>query len=197
MCGRFYIESDDTPDELMSILKRADELLARTLPDQRLPRGEVRPGDIAAVISLNRKQQQIVFPMRWGYQHGRKLIINARSETASERPMFRQSFIQRRCLIPASAYFEWDHRSSRPEKLCFRHLLSSTLYIAGLYRYDSPDTLPEFTILTRSAAEHLAVFHDRMPVILPPEAHAQWLDPNANPSELLSRAISAITYQSA
>ena len=73
--------------------------------------GEVFPSDTAAVIANSRQLKPSVFPMRWGFERkGGGLVINARSETAAEKQLFRESAQLRRCLIPASCYFEWERR---------------------------------------------------------------------------------------
>lgn len=107
MCGRFFFDPDDMSDEeLIALLDREQEKNALAEEgEEALKFGEVYPGDYAAVIALNRKSERSAFVMRWGYHVNRRLIINARSETAAEKPLFQQSMRERRCLIPASAYF--------------------------------------------------------------------------------------------
>ena len=114
MCGRFWIEPEDTAEELAQLLTGLESAMQTKAPGFTLPRGEIRPGDLAAVIAPNRQRVPAVFAMRWGFPMDKRLIINARSETAPARPMFSQSMKMRRCLIPASAYFEWDHRETKP-----------------------------------------------------------------------------------
>lgn len=185
MCGRFYIESDDTPDELIEMLNRAESRLQTADPAFRLPRGEVRPGDWAAVVSLNRASQRSVFPMKWGFHMEKQLLINARSETAAQKPTFRDSMVNRRCLIPASAYFEWDHRTRPLTKYRFSLPEEPILWLAGLYRFEAGSRHPVFTVLTRPAAPDIAPLHDRMPVIIPAGLHARWLDRNLPPQDVL------------
>lgn len=194
MCGRFYIESDDTPDELIEMLNRAESRVQAADPGFRLPRGEVRPGDWAAVVSLNRVRQRSVFPMKWGFRMDRQLLINARSESAAQKPTFRQSMQERRCLIPASAYFEWDHRTKPLTKYRFTLPEEKMLWLAGLYRFEPDSAWPVFTVLTRPAAEAVAAFHDRMPVILPRELHGQWLDSACPPGETMAAALTSVSW---
>lgn len=197
MCGRFYIESDDTPDELIELLNRAETRLQSADPAFRLPRGEVRPGDWAAVVSLNRASQRSVFPMKWGFRMDRQLLINARSETAAHKPTFRDSMANRRCLIPASAYFEWDHRTKPLTKYRFALPDSPLLWLGGLYRFEPGSQHPFFTVLTRPAAEAIAPFHDRMPVIVPEALHDRWLDRSQSPQLILDAACTDLTYRRA
>ena len=197
MCGRFYVESDDTPDELIELLNRAETRVQAADPSFRLPRGEVRPGDWAAVVSLNRASQKSVFAMKWGFRMDRQLLINARSETAAQKPTFRDSMINRRCLIPASAYFEWDHRTKPLTKYRFALQESPLLWLAGLYRFEPDSAWPVFTVLTRPAAEAIAPFHDRMPVILPPGLHERWLDRSLPPQPVIDAALTSLTWRKA
>ncbi len=144
----------------------------------RLKRGEICPGDTLAVLAPNRKRERDVFAMRWGYRIGsdsKRLVFNARSETAGVKRMFRDSFQCRRCLIPASAYFEWD----QPQKYLFSLSSEPVMYLAGLYRIEEGQAV--CTILTRRAEGGAADFHDRMPLILPESLHEQWLLPAAAP----------------
>lgn len=195
MCGRFYIESDDTPDELIELLNRAEGFGQKADSGFRLKRGEVRPGDCAAVIAMNRAAKRSVFPMKWGFRMDRQLLINARSETAASKPSFRQSMRERRCLIPASAYFEWDHREKPLQKYRFSLPDAPLMYLAGLYRFEPDAAFPVFTVLTREAAPEIACFHDRMPVIVPPELHGRWLDRSLTPLPVLESAQTHLRWQ--
>lgn len=192
MCGRFYIDSDDTPDELIEMLNHASVKAARLEASTRIHTGEIRPGDCAAVIALDKALSPSVFPMQWGFRSPRGLLINARSETAAEKPTFRNSMENRRCLIPASAYFEWDHREKPAPKLRFYRPENRIIYLAGIYRFEPDARLPVFTILTREAASALACFHDRMPVIFGEEITSRWLSHAASPVPLLNRAITSL-----
>lgn len=194
MCGRFYIESDDTPEELVELLNRAEVKAQARDAAFRLPRGEVRPGDCAAVVAMNRASRQSVFAMKWGFRMDRQLLINARSETAAAKPTFRDSMQNRRCLIPVSAYFEWDHRTKPLTKYRFSLPDSPVMHLAGLYRFEPDAAFPVFTVLTREAAPEIACFHDRMPVILPPELAGQWLDRTLPAQPLLEAAVTGLSY---
>jgi len=196
MCGRFFIESDDAPEELELLLEQAESWGERFAPLLKLKRGEISPGDAAAVVAHNKARKTSVFIMRWGFHMGKRLIINARSESAREKITFRESMALRRCLIPASAYYEWDHREKKPPKLLFQPQSSSMMYLAGLYRYED-DQQPVFTILTRAADPSIACFHDRMPVILPSNAVDDWLDDQQDPMHLLDLAITTLNWQPA
>ncbi|MCH5285884.1 MAG: SOS response-associated peptidase [Christensenellaceae bacterium] len=181
MCGRFWIPEADGPEELLALLNRAE--LARRVrhPDFVLKRGEICPGDNAAVLAPNRNRQTSLFIMRWGFRLEKRLVFNARSETASSRAMFRESLRDRRCVIPAASFFEWDHRLKKPAKFRFWPEGRPMMYLAGLYRFEPDAPLPVFTVLTRPAEGVIADFHDRMPVILREEQLDLWLDQGLNP----------------
>lgn len=120
---------------------------------------EIRPGDEALVYT-----QQGAEKMRWGIPlSNKRLVINARSETAMDKPMFRQSMLQGRCIIEAASFFEWDER-----KRC--HAFSSPerdkLYLAALYTL-AADGQKQFTILTQEATGDAKTIHPRMPCFLP------------------------------
>lgn len=189
MCGRFFLEPDDMSDaELIALLDREKAKAGLEEQPIRIKKGEIRPGDCAAVIAMNRRLQRSAFAMQWGFRMDKRLIFNARSETAADKPLFRQSLEVRRCLIPASSYFEWDHRQQPHQKYGFRLENKEQFYLAGLYRFEDPAALPVFTILTREAAPEIACFHDRMPVIIPEALKDAWLDRQNSPAELIRQA---------
>ena len=142
---------------------------------QGLKRGEICPGDWAAVMAKSRKNEQaLAFPMRWGFRTANSLIFNTRSETADDKPLFRDSFQFRRCLIPLTAYFEWDHHQKPYIK--YRFVPSDQVsfsFLAGIYRFEG--NVPVFSVLTKAPTLELSAFHDRMPVIFSQAEKATWL----------------------
>ena len=168
------------------------ELLSRLEDEFSITIGEVRPGDCAAVIAMNRSLRKSVFVMQWGFHTNGKLLITARSETAAEKPTFQQSITERRCLIPVSAYFEWSHRNIKTEKYRFCVPDNKLFYLAGLYRFEKDPWHPVFTILTREASHAISHIHDRMPVIIPSDLKNDWLDRTLSAKELLQSAVTDI-----
>ena len=152
------------------------------------------------MLANSRKQDVQPFAMRWGYAfpNGRP-IINARSETAAQKPMFKDGMRQRRCVIPASHYFEWERRGAARTKYAIRPARADTLYLAGIYHLENHDgvIVPVFTILTRDAAPCIAFIHPRMPVLLPADAAPDWLNPGYNAEEVIAAALTDMEYQSA
>ena len=189
MCGRFYIpEPDDSPESLEAMLRSAEARYG-----QPLKRGEIRPGDTAAALVQTRSGKVAAFPMRWGFQAGGKLVFNARSESIGSKALFRESVDRRRCLIPAAAYFEWDHRYQPRPKYRFSLPEANFLYLAGLYRMEG-DT-PVFTVLTREASPELAAFHNRMPLIPAQNRARAWLDVTIDHQWALSESQTDLRWQ--
>jgi putative SOS response-associated peptidase YedK len=121
-------------------------------------------------------------------------MINARLETAAEKPSFRSAFRKRRCLVPADGFYEWATRPGAakqpfhialPERRCFA--------IAGLWeswRDPAGASIESCTLLTTAADPKLRAVHDRMPVILDPADYASWLDPRLGDEASLARLAS-------
>lgn len=126
-------------------------------------------------------------PFRWGLipswakdlSMGARLI-NARAETVSEKPSFRDAFKRRRCLIIADGFYEWRKEGTKKQPFYFRLETGEPFAFAGLWdRWQSPDgdRLETCTIITTDPNELTATVHDRMPVILPKASYDRWLDP--------------------
>lgn len=165
MCGRYQFSTEGS-----SALQRVMEL-ARALPGgEEIKTGDICPGALAPVL-VGAGAKIAVRPMRWGYQNprGRDLIINARAESAGERPMFRQGLARRRCALAASSFYEWDAR-----RLKYRfYLPDGPLYMAGLYELVEGEE--RFVILTTGANASLSGIHDRMPLLLERDSLRAWL----------------------
>ena len=192
MCGRYYIEDEDSAEELRQIIEEVQRKSAEKAETIRT--GEVFPSDLAPVIANNRQLVPTPFAMKWGYSlPDGKLIINARSETAPEKSLFRDGMLNRRCLVPASNFFEWEKRGREKVKYAIRPVGRAILYMAGVYRMEGGR--PTFAILTREPAEPIAFIHDRMPVILPAEALAEWLDIRNDGRDVLRSALTDMSYE--
>ena len=113
-------------------------------------------------------------------------MINARSETAPEKPSFRRAFRGRRCLIPADGFYEWKRENGGKQPYYFRMQDGRPFAFAGLWEsWDKGGgELRTCTILTTRPNSVLNGIHDRMPVILPHDAYDAWLDPDADREEL-------------
>src|SRR5690606_22779944 len=105
-------------------------------------------------------------------------MINARSETVAEKPAFRAAFKYRRCIVPASGFYEWQKQNGHKQPHYIHHKDGAPLAFAGLWEHwQSPDgsELESCTILTTSANNMMTTLHNRMPVILEPADYAVWL----------------------
>jgi putative SOS response-associated peptidase YedK len=179
MCGRF--------SQAISATAIADtfQVAAIDLP----PHYNVAPSQpVAAIVQLPDAPRQLRL-LQWGLipawakdpSIGYK-TINARAETAAQKPSFRAAFRHRRCLIPADGFYEWQQATERQSKKqpYFIGLQACQIFaFAGLHeRWETPtgDILETCTILTTTANELIAPIHERMPVILAPDEYALWLD---------------------
>ena len=190
MCGRYWIESTEGWEKIFHALRRLPT------PEKAKSAGEIFPGDFVPVIANNKKQEPSVFWMQWGLQTIQgTMIINARSETASLKPMFQESMQYRRCLIPASHYFEWEHQGKEKVRYVIQPGEGEMMYMAALYRMEGNQ--PVFVILTREAESEIRFIHHRMPVMLPESACRDWLDPQISHKELLQKAVLSTTHHKA
>ncbi len=182
MCGRYYIDIDDSE---MRAITAGVERYGNTAA------GEVFPTNVAPVVS----PQGTITAMTWGFRFpdGKGTLINARSETAGEKPMFRRPMTMGRCLIPASWYFEWEKQKSKKVKFAIKPPGESSIYMAGISRTDHDTGLECFVILTKPAWAGIAFIHDRMPVILPRVSHDEWLF-GKDPSGVIASAFDEMEY---
>lgn len=196
MCGRYALLDNQDEEELRAII---DQLNRRPTGSTPLKLGDIAPTALAPVLCRSRAQRPGYFLMRWGFAcsfsaTGRGMVINARSETALQKPLFRDSMRERRCLMPASGYYEWAHNTKSKTRYFIRSTAPGLCRMAGLYRLEMDGT-PSFTILTRPAAPDIAFIHDRMPVLLSPADQDEWLSPNADVPSLLARAQTQVLYR--
>ena len=198
MCGRYTLLSD------LAALEERFGFDAQELVLQ--PRFNVAPTQQALTVTGSEssdsqpevKNQARL--MRWGLvpswakdlSIGNRMI-NARAETLAEKPSFRRALERRRCLVLADGFYEWQKNGK--QRLPLRITLASgePFGMAGLWEtWHSPsgEVIQSCTIVTTSANELLAPIHHRMPVILPRELEAVWLDPDAKDVQLLSSLLS-------
>lgn len=105
MCGRYYIETEDMDQQLKQIIEEAERRQSDPELRAAMRLGEIYPTNIVPILTSQGPEL-----MKWGYSGYRNRIINARSETAMDKAMFRRSLMERRCLVPASGYYEWPHQ---------------------------------------------------------------------------------------
>jgi len=188
MCGRFT---------LFTLASRLAEVF---LPGEVLsftPRYNISPSQPVLTVRTDPATGRREFAMpRWGLipswakdaSIGNRLI-NARAETVADKPAFRRAIRERRCLVPADGFYEWKEEPKGKRPFYVRMRDGTPFALAGLWeRWQgiSGEPLETCAILTTAPNDLLAPLHDRMPLILAPEAYAQWLDPSVRSPERLS-----------
>jgi len=182
MCGRF---AQADPLEII-----AEQFGIEVIDLDLSPRYNVAPGQQVAVI-IKEETREIV-DLKWGLvpfwakdpSIGNRMI-NARAETVLEKPSYKNAMKKRRCLIPASGFYEWKKDGKVKVPYYFRHNNGKPFGLAGLWEtWKDPDgnELKTFTIITTEPNELAARVHNRMPVIISEENYGTWLD-TANPPQ--------------
>lgn len=170
MCGRYYI-NDETAKEIERLIRQINDSLLTACRER-----DVYPSGKAPVIT-GRNDRLYAEEFMWGFPgfDKKRVIFNARSETALEKRTFRDSVKERRCIVPATGFYEW---SEKKDKYFFRSPDHRVLLFAGFYRqYEGTD---RFVILTTQANASLEGIHHRMPLILEPGEVDTWMfDPEA------------------
>ncbi len=198
MCGRFTLSFD----------KRAlkEQFGLREAPESE-PRYNIAPSQqVLAIRAAQDSAEPEAMNARWGlipiWAKDAKIgsrMINARSETARTKPSFRSAYKSRRCIIPASGFYEWKREEKRHQPFVIYDKdfdlqagRGPALALAGLWeRWESPADgwIKSVTILTTVANDFMTRIHDRMPVILEPDTFALWLDPESAPDDDAFEAI--------
>lgn len=180
MCGRYSLLMDEVSLELQKLIRQAEVPGGKSIKT-----GEIFPTNLAPVLKA--KDGELVGEgCVWGFPNfSRKgVIINARSETAVQKPMFRKSLLERRCVVPTTGFFEWSQDDAH-QKYLFHPPQSEVLYLAGIYNaFDGED---RYVILTTQANASMKEIHHRMPVILDSETLSGWLEDTDFALNALSR----------
>jgi putative SOS response-associated peptidase YedK len=195
MCGRFTLFHSA---EAIAEAFQVDTTDLPPLP----PRYNIAPSQpVAAIVQIPDEPKRKLHWLRWGLipswakdpAIGYKLI-NARAETAFEKPSFRSAFKHRRCLIPSDGFYEWQRiegSKSKKQPYYFSLKDNDPFALAGLWeRWESQegDIVETCTILTTDANDLVSPIHDRMPVILNPQDYDLWLTPNFTSTDSLRDA---------
>ncbi len=178
MCGRFSMT--------LSAKDLRDYFLLDEIFDPE-PRYNIAPSTNVAAVRQEEGRRRLV-SLHWGlipfWADDRKIstrTFNARSETVHTKPAFRAAFRNRRCLIPADGFFEWDKKEGTRQPFFIHRTDEKALALAGLWEHwedkQGAEVVESCTILTTEASDPVASLHDRMPVILEPEDFSLWLDP--------------------
>ncbi|NNE43859.1 MAG: SOS response-associated peptidase [Gemmatimonadetes bacterium] len=189
MCGRYTLRTDKTN------LAAALEIPEDAFPEDLAPRYNIAPTELVPILIQDTEVRVTLH--RWGlvpsWAKDRNMgsrLINARRETITQKPSFRDAFRERRCLVVADGFYEWLEVEKRKPKIPhYIHLKGGGPFtFAGLWsKWRDPDG-PELytcTIITTEPNDLVRRVHDRMPVIIPPERRSTWLDPaNGDETEL-------------
>lgn len=203
MCGRFdtsHLAWRDIHDALANFLP------VNTAPLNLEPNADVRPTTPQLTARID-GDGWVLDKMRWGlvpfWRNGKPLkdtakgandgfkltTFNCRVETCSTASTFKGAFGKRRCIVPATAWFEWTGEPGSKVKHCFARADGQPIWFAGLWdRCSTPDAgeVTSFTIMTGPSAGWLSDYHDRAPIILEPSEWMQWLDPAQDAAELMA-----------
>ncbi|MFW9889149.1 MAG: SOS response-associated peptidase [Candidatus Thorarchaeota archaeon] len=189
MCGRF---------NFLSHKKAVEERFGVTDIDfDIVPRYNIAPNQKIAAVIQDPKLRMV--EMRWGYipfwakedKIGYKMI-NSRAEKVAESRVFRSSFQKKRCLIPATGFYEWQKVGKVKKPMHIRLESRDIFSFAGIYsRWKSPQekTVLSCSIITTTPNSLVKPIHNRMPVILPREREATWLDPKLQDVEVLKELL--------
>lgn len=190
MCGRYELHSNP------AVIALAFGL---AYPPEVRPRYNVAPTDEVPIVRINANGERELARMRWGLVPrwakdpaiGARMI-NARAETVAERPAFKMPYRFHRCLLPADGFYEWMAGPRSGSRRTPQHIAmadGSLFGFAGIYerwRSEEGEVIDSCAIITTDANALLRPIHDRMPVIVPPEHYARWIDPaNADVADLL------------
>ena len=188
MCGRFAFYSPHEAVVRLFGVARAPEVE---------PRYNIAPTQFIATVREARGPRELAM-LYWGlvpsWAKEKSIgarMINARSETLTEKPSFRHAFRRRRCLVLADGYYEWQRSGPVKQPFFIAFDDGRPFGMAGLWeRWRDPATgepLESCCIVTTSPSPTVAHVHDRMPVIVPPDAYAEWLDPRNEATDRLAR----------
>jgi putative SOS response-associated peptidase YedK len=185
MCGRFV--ANIPADELKKIFALIET-------PQLEPRFNVAPTQWVPVVRNNGDHNHLDL-LKWGFvpswskdQSFGSHLINARSETVAEKPTFRHAIKFRRCIIPTSGFYEWDHSAGKKQPYYIQLADQTPMSLAGLWEsWKAPDgsVIETFAIMTTAANKLVEPIHDRMPVILHPDTFSLWLSHNMHDPEQL------------
>ena len=174
VCGRYQFTAEQSA-EILRIVQMVQEKYGG---DAWRP-GEVRPTAMAPVL-VSKAGEAVPELYRWGYRLPGSLVINARAESVEEKPMFRRSMDNGRCVVPSTGFFEWD---SEKRKYLFTMPDSDALYMAGLWAVR--DGQPCYCIVTTKANDSMGGVHPRMPLVLEQKQVRLWLEDTDAARELL------------
>lgn len=187
MCARYEIDSELTYEIEELALELGIE--GSSFP---MRNGELYPTDKAPVL-IGEKNEIKLKLLKWGFPNSKdgKTVINARSETVEVKRMFRESFLLRRCVIPASGFFEWNKNK---EKIYFTMPGDTAIYMAGIFSVIENEL--RFVIMTTSGNSSIADVHDRMPLLLSKDQIKLWILEEEEAKKILQQTPSVLNRSS-
>ncbi|MFV0364236.1 MAG: SOS response-associated peptidase [Suipraeoptans sp.] len=182
MCGRYYVD-DETAKEIERMVNKLDKRFEVKI------KTDIYPTNSAPIIISNDKKELALSHMNWGFSvTGNSLVINAKTETITLRPMFSDSIKERRCLVPAKGFYEWNMQK---EKASFESVSGGTLLLAGVYKLIENKIC--FVIITTEANDSVINTHERMPLTIPIDSVSKWLLADDEYQTLLKRVPEELT----
>ena len=216
MCGRYTVF---TEDEEMAEMKAIIQEVNHKFGGDAVATGEIFPTNVAPILTLD-NNRLAPRPISWGFPRwdGKGVLINARSESALQKPMFAAPLMTRRCVIPSTGFYEWAYAAQpdlqmsffdadlKPKsnaktpkvKFFFRRPNEPMLYMAGMintFTDNEGNQKDAFIILTTAATSYMAQFHNRMPVILQRSECEDWINNKAFMHEVLRREGSVLEHR--
>jgi putative SOS response-associated peptidase YedK len=189
MCGRYRRRSDKQ--------KIAEAFQVRVSLDDLdfAPEEDITPGTYQPVVQQNEDGERTLEMMYWGFNFPGRFTFNTRSDSLLKRGLWLSSFEERRCIVPADAFFEWKkiHKKNNP-KYEITVAGRSPFGLAGVWSlWKTKDGLwiPTMSVITSESNEKMASIHDRQPVILEPRDYREWLAPSERPPVHLLRILPA------
>ncbi|MFW5660997.1 MAG: SOS response-associated peptidase, partial [Oceanicaulis sp.] len=159
------------------------------------PNYNAAPTQSLPIVRRGREGEPRLSEVRWGLvphwsktgPEGTKPLINARAETAAEKPAFRTALKRRRALVPADGFYEWTKTEDGKQPCFITRADGEPMVFAGLWERwgEGAAKIDSFAILTIAANADIAHLHHRCPVMIAPENFSDWLDPDADPAALL------------
>lgn len=195
MCGRFTL----TDPSARRLTARFD--LDGTFEIDERPRFNIAPTDPVIAIRRTEEAKNQAGRLRWGLlpgfwatKKGQRPLINARSESVATQAAFKESFERRRCLIPADGFYEWRRDENGKRPIWFSPPDGALFAFAGIWARLEPkegEPVTSCALLTTKPNGIVGPVHDRMPVVLGREAEGAWLDPAAEPGDLMPLLVPA------
>jgi putative SOS response-associated peptidase YedK len=189
MCGRYRRRSDKQKiAEAFQVKVDIDSL-------DFMPGDDISPGSMQPVVFSNDEGERDMEMMYWGFNFPKRFTFNTRAESVLKAGLWKNSFEDRRCIVPADSFFEWKrlHKKNNP-----KYEISipgrKPFALAGIWsmwKNKDGDLLPTASVITSEPNEAMAEIHDRQPVILEPRDYAEWLKPSGRPLVHLLRILPA------